>query len=203
MDVLVATQYDWFRKPRTGMWLYLEPILFQGQSGDTPDVKAVLAASIYVGDAAGRSRSWRPGAPADHSCADRQFALNVGFARFETPETFFRTMDPSSQRFELGFDPRPLKQTAQSIEVLKLYEEAAASCPLELVLIVGAPAVGKTQLCKRWFPKHVRIDQSELQSRNQCVRRAEHHLQSGQSVIVGESSSPFISAKFIFFPFHP
>ena len=83
VQAFVATADDLFRKPATNMWSK-----FIHDHNDHTIVD--LAASVYVGDAAGRQKAWDGNAATkrDHSAADRKFAMNVGI-RFATPEPYF------------------------------------------------------------------------------------------------------------------
>jgi bifunctional polynucleotide phosphatase/kinase len=72
ISLYAATEYDGFRKPRVGMWTQLRRDY--GVSGDG-DVD--LEGSVFVGDAAGRAGDPKAGVKRDHSCSDRDFAVNV------------------------------------------------------------------------------------------------------------------------------
>eukprot|EP01116_Phalansterium_solitarium_P019492 TRINITY_DN5461_c0_g1_i2.p2 TRINITY_DN5461_c0_g1~~TRINITY_DN5461_c0_g1_i2.p2 ORF type:complete len:232 (+),score=10.17 TRINITY_DN5461_c0_g1_i2:46-696(+) len=78
MQIFVATSKasdpDEYRKPAVGMWHYLTSSANGGLSVD-------LAASFFVGDAAGRAK--------DHGDSDKVFAQNVGVL-FHTEEYFSR-----------------------------------------------------------------------------------------------------------------
>lgn len=80
VQVLVATGYSLFRKPRVGMWRILE----ENNGG----IQIVKSKCIYVGDAAGRPENKMIKRKKDHSLADRLFAINVGL-KFYTPEEHF------------------------------------------------------------------------------------------------------------------
>ena len=67
--LLMATEEDKYRKPHTGMWLYLNSLLRGIKNG------------FYCGDAAGR--------PNDFSDSDLMFAKNIGMA-FHLPEDVFK-----------------------------------------------------------------------------------------------------------------
>ena len=77
--VFVSTaDTGYFRKPRPGIWEWLEA---RGNS----DVSVSRDESFYCGDAAGREAGFAPGKKKDFSCSDRLFADNVG-VKFLTPE---------------------------------------------------------------------------------------------------------------------
>lgn len=58
LSIYAATQYDEYRKPRTGMWKeFLDDYDLDVEN------RVDLQESFFVGDAAGR--------PGDHSCVDR------------------------------------------------------------------------------------------------------------------------------------
>lgn len=81
IQVFVSTGNTHYRKPSTAMW---EHMVSQCNGGLEVD----LASSIYVGDAAGRTKDWTPGKPKDFSAGDRMFAANIA-CQFATPEEFF------------------------------------------------------------------------------------------------------------------
>ena len=81
--VLCATAKDEYRKPETGCWRYLVREAYPGLA-DSVD----MAASFYVGDAAGRE--------GDHSDSDRAFAKALGL-RFYDERAFFLTEHPPTE----------------------------------------------------------------------------------------------------------
>jgi bifunctional polynucleotide phosphatase/kinase len=73
---LIASLYDDFnRKPCCGMWEFLEEMMLTKY-----DAKIERAASLYVGDMAGRK--------GDYSASDLLFAMNLG-VEFQVPEVFY------------------------------------------------------------------------------------------------------------------
>ena len=77
VDALVfvsVSDTGYYRKPRPGVWKWLER---RGNSGVVVD----RSQSFYCGDAAGREAGWSSGKKKDFSCSDRLFADNLGLER--------------------------------------------------------------------------------------------------------------------------
>ena len=79
----------YYRKPRTGIWEWME---LRGNQGVGVDREK----SCYCGDAAGRLVGHLPGRKKDFSCSDRLLATNLG-VNFFTPEELFLGHKPSKQ----------------------------------------------------------------------------------------------------------
>ncbi|WEW55437.1 DNA kinase/phosphatase Pnk1 [Emydomyces testavorans] len=144
LSVYAATEYDEFRKPRTGMW--------KAMLDDYDlDVEGALdlEGSIFVGDAAGR--------PGDHSCVDRNFAANIGI-QFNTPEEFFR--GEPIQPVQV-FDPKHFirDMTSASLAFTKSHGQ-------ELVILCGSPGAGKSTFYWKYLQplKYERVNQDILKS---------------------------------------
>ena len=76
--VFVSTaDTGYYRKPRPGIWDWLE---MRGNNG----VKVSRTESFYCGDAAGREAGYITAKKKDFSCSDRLFAENVD-VKFLTP----------------------------------------------------------------------------------------------------------------------
>ncbi|KAI9034247.1 polynucleotide kinase 3 phosphatase-domain-containing protein [Hyaloraphidium curvatum] len=176
--VLVATGYDWNRKPGLGMLEVLLAKLNGGIAMDKGD-------SMYVGDAAGRTAGWRPGEKADFADTDRKFAINAGIAFF-TPEEFFKG-EARTDKFKVsGFDPR----TWASKEIAPLTADffKAPKAGQEIVIFVGPPGSGKTTVAKKFFPRHTWINQDTLKTREKCAKLAEDEVRYGRSVVVDNTN---------------
>ena len=98
---------------------------------DGPD----LEASFFVGDAGGRPAM--SGVQADHSCSDRDLAMNVGI-EFKTPEEFFLNEKPRS--YSRVFDPRDFLDQLVDGVVAPITKANA----LDVVTFCGSPAAGKS-----------------------------------------------------------
>jgi bifunctional polynucleotide phosphatase/kinase len=153
-----ALKDDHYRKPRLGLWALLKERLKE------------TTESFYIGDAAGRSL--------DHSDTDFKFALNAGLT-FKTPEMFF--LDKQETMPTFSFDPfqyaskKPLKHSY-------------ASDRLELVLLVGSPASGKTRFAHCYFLPHgyVHINQDTLKEK--CLKACQEALSNQQSCIIDNTN---------------
>merc|ERR1719491_2150109 len=133
---LVAAKDDTFRKPRVGMWRLLETELSGGKAPK-------LSASLFVGDAAGRTQTET--AKKDFADSDLKFALNVG-VRFQTPEEFFLGADDRPVPTSFNFDPRDLSGSLAEPAGLRPPAGRANAC--EVLLLVGPPCSGKSTLAK-------------------------------------------------------
>ncbi len=140
--ILAAPQDDFYRKPATGMWDFMEKNL-------NGDLKINLKDCIYVGDAAGRK--------GDHSDVDIKFAINIGVT-FMTPEEFFE--DSKEFPFESlrenlkGFPPRDYMESDQLEEIHQNNQdswkniERIAKGGKSVLMMIGSPASGKSSLAK-------------------------------------------------------
>ncbi|GAA5969913.1 hypothetical protein JCM11641_008083 [Rhodosporidiobolus odoratus] len=139
LRAFAAWEFDGYRKSATGMW----DAFVQGFNGG---VKVDCEKSFYVGDAAGR--------PIDHADTDRKFALNTGLP-FYTPEEFFLSQPRDDNWTLWGWNPMAWDHTcpdpSRSVAVkdpgrgTKIGEYAGP----EVVLLVGAPGVGKSTWAER------------------------------------------------------
>ena len=110
VTALLAPGKDAFRKPEAGMWRAMVAM----NGGVAPD----LAASFFVGDAAGR--------PSDHSDCDSAFAKAVGLP-FYLPEAAF----PVATWAPLVAARTHLAALAAAAPPQELVEEAAPAAPVE------------------------------------------------------------------------
>jgi bifunctional polynucleotide phosphatase/kinase len=158
--LLVASLYDDFnRKPCRGMWEFLEKLIHERCDGRKVD----RAASLYVGDMAGRK--------GDHSASDLLFALNLEVP-FQVPEVFYDDEEGASlagnrtivlvknvSADEHLFNPMTEKvskrtskvNAATRDEIRALLEDGHMQT---LVIFVGSPASGKSS----WYEQHLKSD---------------------------------------------
>jgi bifunctional polynucleotide phosphatase/kinase len=177
--VLASVKDDEYRKPRPGILPLVSRLV-----GEV-DVSTCL----YVGDAAGRA--------GDHSCCDRKWALNVGM-RFQTPEEFFLSEEP--REYALMELPRTCLDYEKRLEYLLGGCVGAEDGDVDLILLVGRPASGKSTLCARVLEPlgYVRVCQDELKTRARCLERARQLLREGTPVVVDSTNgSPAVRKEWV------
>ncbi|RLL94541.1 hypothetical protein CFD26_104270 [Aspergillus turcosus] len=171
ISVYAATEDDENRKPRTGMWREFV------EDYDLDVFGVDLAASFYVGDAAGR--------PRDHSAVDRGFALNVGIP-FKTPEEFF--LNKAAKNVPELFNPSSYLKTDSADNVPVPF---ARQSPRELVIFCGSPGAGKSTFYWNHLEPlgYERVNQDNLKTRQKCIKVAKEFLAAGSSVAVDNTNA--------------
>ena len=195
---LFATARDQYRKPCTGMWKIIKED-FLDKSGCIIDIER----SFFVGDAAGRLASWKPGKSADWSSVDRKFAVNIGL-KFYTPEEFFlqEAIVPS---FDLGRDPKSLPASLcvegdtfifSSEDDFDFHFQAES---ILMVIAVGSPASGKSTFYQRHFkPRNfVHVNRDTLKTIPKCLAAVRCAIKNSQSVYI-DNTNPTIQSREVF-----
>jgi len=118
---IASKEDDIFRKPRIGMYEYIEKKL---------SIEFDKKKSFYVGDMAGRVK--------DKTDTDRKFALNLGI-KFYTPEEYFLNKDEEEYKLSGYKLDNKHKGSKINLDVKK-----------ELVMISGLPGSGKSYLAKKF-----------------------------------------------------
>ncbi|KAK3591259.1 hypothetical protein CHS0354_010624 [Potamilus streckersoni] len=184
-EAFICTGNNHYRKPSTLMWEYFEEQCNNG-------VKVNHQNSLYVGDAAGRSKDWEPGKPKDFSCSDRMFALNLKI-KFYTPEEFFLEKPPA--KFKWGcVDPTTYLKKAPTPSATTYHSKTK-----EVIILVGPPASGKSTFRKRHLEPHgyVAINRDTLGTMSKCIKAAKDALSKGSSVVV-DNTNPSADARSAF-----
>jgi len=139
IDVIIATNDDWYRKPMTGMWeTYLE----------THKIDE-LSNSFYCGDAAGRIYSNKK--LNDHSDVDINFANNIGLT-FKLPEEVFEQKNPNKFKIKKKYEEIRLT------DYITEKNNNIAENEREMVILVGPPASGKSTFSKNHYSKYIYIN---------------------------------------------
>ena len=186
MVFVSASDTGYYRKPRPGIWEWLE---LRGNN----NVTVAREESLYCGDAAGREAGFAPGKKKDFSCSDRLFAENVG-VEFFTPEEFFLGHKPT-QQFSKPFRPTRSPQ-----------EEMFENPSLEIVpktptltLMVGIQGSGKSFVSRKMEKLGTAVASNDLHGgKEKTLRLVESLLSRGRSVVVDnthvdrEARKPFV-----------
>lgn len=185
---LFATARDEFRKPCTGMWRIL-----QSEFLDKAKITIDMKQSFFVGDAAGRFESWKPGRSADWSSVDHKFALNINL-KFYTPEEFFLKESPVSC-YDLGRNPKSLPASLGYNEPFD-FEHHFPHGTVLMIIAVGSPASGKSTFYQR-FLKHrnyVHVNRDTLKTMPKCLAAVKTAFSNNQSVYI-DNTNPSIESR--------
>ncbi|TDL29789.1 PNK3P-domain-containing protein, partial [Rickenella mellea] len=168
--IFAATSKDEHRKPLPGMWKCLEDIY--SNAGCEID----LAASFFVGDAAGRVN--------DFADTDRKFSMNAGL-RFFTPEEYFLKALPVHYKLT-GFDVK-----TYPVNVPVVVPSSAPIIPItqkrEIVLFIGPPAAGKATFYHEYFPtKDYEYVKGNLDG---CLQAVERSCKNGMGCVVASANT--------------
>jgi len=187
IEVFIATEKDTFRKPCIGMWNILHK-MHRSKSTDYTE-------SFYIGDAAGRSKGWKPGAKRDFSVSDRKFAHNIGI-KFYTPEEYF--LDEPIAKFEWrSFNPDILMLTKESTKAsANDLITAKLSLEPELILMVGPPASGKSFICQKYLipNNYIHINRDTLKTKTKCLKVTNSVLCKAESCVI-DNTNPTVAAR--------
>ncbi|RMY30058.1 hypothetical protein D0864_16961, partial [Hortaea werneckii] len=184
ISVYAATGQDKYRKPRGGMW---DQLLEDYGLSDEGDV--VHETTLFVGDAAGREGDKKKGVKRDHSCSDRDFAVNVGIP-FMTPEEFF--LNEPEKPFKRRFDPNNyLDLVSESTKDTMPDKPFTKNHDVELVLFCGSPGAGKSTFYWQIMQplQYERVNQDSLKTRDKCMKVATQSIEDQKSVVVDNTNA--------------
>lgn len=179
--LLYSMYDDFYRKPRTGMFDFLESL--NGKPFN-------LTQSLYVGDGAGRKK--------DFSDTDYKFALNIGIP-FETPERFFEMS---------GYDKdqtKNLPKPVHPIKVLGNYEALENNNQQfwqtfyeilpnfnGLIVMIGSPASGKSTFIKKHiigeFPEFIHTGLDQMKSKSKLEKYVIEQIKQNKTVVIDNTN---------------
>ena len=169
LNIFISTLDDIYRKPMTGMWDFM----IKKMKGEIN-----YKNSFYVGDAAGRVYKKRK----DHSSDDLFFANNVN-VQFFTPEKFFNEEDENHKVTKFNLKSN-IKQFNFNIDHNKK----------NMILMVGAPASGKSYVSNKYFNSYKIINQDKLKTKNKCLQKTVKYLHNNKNVII-DNTNPTIAIR--------
>ncbi|XP_014467773.1 PREDICTED: uncharacterized protein F21D5.5 [Dinoponera quadriceps] len=176
IQVFIAVGRSIYRKPALGMWEALEKEKNGGIAIDK-------ANSFYVGDAAGRPKTWAVGKKKDHSTVDRLMALNLDI-KFETPEEHF--LKHKAALYVLPqFNPKNLPK---DITVCKPADANLTPKQQEVILMVGSPGSGKSYFAKHYLKEYEYVNRDALRSWQKCAAMVEQYLNQEKSVVIDNTN---------------
>ena len=124
------------------MWEYFAKQLYG-------HLRVDFSVSFFVGDAAGRTAGWKSGHEADHSCADRYFAMNSGL-KFFTPEQYFLNELATPFENTLHLSSFTKWQESHPLEIPIVLAKNQFASP-EIFLLIGPPLCGKSSFFAKYL----------------------------------------------------
>ena len=169
-SVFISSADDIYRKPLTGIWkLFLEK----------SQIKIDYDKSFYVGDAAGRIYSEGATKRKDHSSDDLYFAYNIK-SKFYIPEEFFK-----ENITEYTIDSFKFESVNNDYNQ---FSNILNNNTKTLILLVGAPASGKSYLANNIFKEYVCINQDNLKTKKKCITETEKAMKNNNNIIIDNTN---------------
>jgi bifunctional polynucleotide phosphatase/kinase len=161
MNWFVSFEDDYYRKPMTGSFHFIKNELKK------KNIKIQKNGNFFCGDACGRSK--------DFSSSDLFFAHNCGFT-FYTPEAYFLDEPMPTLHFPKRLYLECTVKELPKIKVSNLF----------FVMIVGAPASGKTFLAQHLQEKYggVILESDKIKTQEKMLKKIEESLSNIKSVFV-------------------
>ena len=176
LNVFISTSKDFCRKPNTGMWNY-----FIKKVNYVVDLKK----SFYVGDAAGRIKDKKN--KKDFSCSDRMFASNIGI-NFYTPEVFFLKEKDRDYTMPNLAQELFVNNGEKNPEIKELTKYS-------VIILVGAPASGKSTLSKKIGSDYNILSNDETKSKSKLKKSLEENCKLQKKIIIDNTNSKVSNRK--------
>lgn len=168
INVLIAIDDDYYRKPMTGMWEFL---------CNNIKLIEITKESFYCGDAAGRVYGKKK---KDFSESDLYFAHNIGI-KFYTPNKLFD--HPVACRQLIVTD---------NINIDKYYNNTMSTIEKgneqEMIILVGRPSSGKSSFAKKYYYDYVYVNQDTLKTHMKCKKLANEAASVGKKIIIDNTN---------------
>jgi bifunctional polynucleotide phosphatase/kinase len=175
-----SLEKDIMRKPRIGMWDYMINNKFNNIGIDINN-------SFYCGDALGRSD--------DFADTDLKFALNIGLNIY-SPEQLFskkKLMDLSNINNNnlinnIIFKPQLYFKKPKKLNIKQ-------SNNREVIIIVGCPASGKSNIVSTYFNTYTVISQDIEKTKNNCIKKLKNTLINSNDNIIIDNTNRTIESR--------
>lgn len=177
IDVLIATEDDYYRKPNTGMFDFYNKY-----------VKVDTNNSFFCGDAAGRVFNSKT---KDFNITDKFFAYNCGL-KFYTPEELF---NQPIQKYKINDPYNDIELDLSKYEKGDYNNYIIKKQNQQMIILVGKPASGKTTFTKKYYNDYVHINQDTLKTKQKCVSKARDSIKSGQNIIIDNTNGLYETRK--------
>ena len=133
------------------------------------DVEIDMSKSFYVGDGYSKIKSF--------SDSDLKFALNLGLK-------FYKDIYMKDEIFPKPIHPLEL---AECFDKYLNDEEPVPVDEQEMIILVGPPACGKDEFCKK-FDDYVIASQDDLGTKQKVIKLTKKSLEEGQSIIINRKN---------------
>lgn len=139
--------------------------------------------SFYCGDAAGRNK--------DFSDTDYKFAKNLNI-EFYSDYYFFIGVD-DKDTYTLSQNPT-INLKSMEFEIVKNIISNKTN-EREVILLIGAPASGKSNLCKTFFSSYKIINQDELKTLSNCKKELINTIKNSNISIVIDNTNRNVKTR--------
>lgn len=176
IQVFIATNYSFYRKPCTGMW---DALMERNKN-----MKIDMSKSFYCGDAAGREAG-QSHKKKDFSQTDLLFAKNLNL-NFETPEYHFLKEKMPLLKIAV-FDPNAIPC---DIPLCEPSWGQVIATKIEVVVLVGLPGSGKSTFAKSHLVPagYFHVNRDTLGTWNKCVAEMEQALRAKRKVVIDNTN---------------
>jgi bifunctional polynucleotide phosphatase/kinase len=184
--LLASLNTDIYRKPAPGMWDFSITELNSGHAWD-------LKHSLFVGDAAGRPKDFKP--------TDIMMAMNVG-VYFMVPEVFFG-IESGNKQLEAYSLIKAIKKNKKYFNAERFLDsykklvmpDLTAVKATHLVIMVGAQASGKSTFCRKYLREYIHMSNDTFSGTSTAFKKElEAQLKAGKRVVI-DNTNPTVDSR--------